>query len=492
MPVQSNLVINPSYSNAIRNKINPQPLGRASSPFNNPNSSTKFPALPNNIPKPSPISQSNAGGNGIQPYKPVGLAKNSQPGTMQGTKSVVSQLSQSQPTAQGSYQGGQSMPAVGTPQYTQSQQMNNQSNNQNTNNQTPPPVQPQDTNTLSQAQGGLLQYGTGSGNNAVNAATGYLQGQANGNNPAQSSINGLQGIAQNQTQGVIDAQKQYSDFAKASPFMSSDVRNNPNVAAEVSVGRGQALGQTLSAEQQALASNVSNALGAQGQQITAGNDAGSLALTGQGQQIGAATNAGTLGYNQQGQQIGALGTAGSISQPVAGPGGVLMYPQNIGPAGQGGNSAFGGGQANANVGLGASYQNNSATLGALTGSNDGSGNSGMVGDFNSALQQSGLNSSSVNLGNALKQGLSANTSGQFAGLQNNFQNVLAQYAKILGAQTVNQLMTSSNNQTIAQFFASLSKEAQSVQQGNYSAGTGQSQSNQNNSSIESLRNKYHY
>lgn len=110
----------------------------------------------------------------------------------------------------------------------------------------------------------------------------------------------LQGLTSKQTPEVEQAQKQYSDFAKASPMILSDVRNNPNVAAEVSVGRGQALGQTLSAEQQALAQGVTNA------------------LAGQSQQIGAAEQAGQLGLTQQGQQISALQNVGGLTKPEAG------------------------------------------------------------------------------------------------------------------------------------------------------------------------------
>jgi hypothetical protein len=352
------------------------------------------------------------------------------------------------------------------------------------------PSQPQ--TPVGQATGGLLNLGNGAASGQVYNAGQTLQGLATGNpqagiNPTnQNNLYNSQGllgnIAQNQTPAVQQAQQQYNDFSKANPYLLSDVRNNPNVAAEVSVGRGQALGQTLSGEQQALAQNVSNALAGQGQQISSAADQGQLASTGQGQQISAAGNAGQLGINQQGTQISALS---SVPGPVSGPGGVLYQPQSVGGDASG-NTTFGGGQAGAQVGLGAQYTNNSATLGALTGSNDGSGNSGMVGDFNSALQQSGLNSGTVNLGNALQQGLSANTSGQYAALQNNFQNILAQYAKILGTQTVNSLMTSSQNQTISQFFDSLSKEAQNVQKGNYSAGTGNSQSNQSNNSNTSF------
>lgn len=138
-------------------------------------------------------------------------------------------------------------------------------------------------NTYTKSADVISKYSSGTGNPAVNTA-----------------VSGLQGIATNQTPEVKKAQEEYSRFSKASPFMLSDVKNNANVAAEVSVGRGQALGQTLSAEQQALQGNVANALAGQGQQITAGNEAGQMA---QGQQTA---------------QIGAAGTAGALTKPEAG------------------------------------------------------------------------------------------------------------------------------------------------------------------------------
>ncbi len=145
-----------------------------------------------------------------------------------------------------------------------------------------------------------------------------LGGISTGANPAQQSIAGLQGIAQNQTPQVAQAQKQYNDFAQKSPFILSDVRNNPNVAAEVSVGRGQALGQTLSAQQQALAQGVTNALAGQGQQITAGQDAGALGLQGQTNQISAAQNAGNLSQPVAGASYFGSPTTGGL---VGGQGG---------------------------------------------------------------------------------------------------------------------------------------------------------------------------
>lgn len=183
---------------------------------------------------------------------------------------------------------------------------------------------------------------TGQGNPAVNKAVTSLQGQTT-INPALTDISGLQGIAANQTPDVIKAKEDYARFSKASPYMLSDVRGNPNVAADVSVGRGAVLGANLAAEQQALASNVANALTGQGQQITAGQAAGNLGLTGQAQQITAANEAGGLGLTGQGQQISALGNITNATAPTQIPYGVQYgTPEQL----MAGNAAGGGGALN--------------------------------------------------------------------------------------------------------------------------------------------------
>ena len=323
---------------------------------------------------------------------------------------------------------------------------------------------------LSAATKGLQDIGTGSAGAGANTGLyqQWLSQQATNTTPAASSIGGLQGIAQNQTPAVTNAQNQYNQFAQSSPALLADVRNNPNVAAEISTGRGAQLGQILSGEQQALAQNVTNALAGQGQQITAGSQAGTLGLAGQQQQLGAGEAAANLGLTQQGQQIGALGGAAGASAPVTGPGGVLYQPQSVGPVPQGGNTTFSGGQAGAQVDQGKQYQSNDATLQTVEGQN---GNGGMVGDFNSALKQSGLNTGDINVLNSFLQALSSNSSGQYPALQTQFNNVLAQYAKILGPQQISTLLASSKGQTLSQFFNTLSGQAEQVQKGLKGAGT---------------------
>lgn len=147
-----------------------------------------------------------------------------------------------------------------------------------------------------------------------NSITG-LQGIAN--TPNQSAITsqqGLQNIATNQTPQVINAQKDYNQFAQSSPYMLA-AQHNPNVAADVASGRSALLGQTFGAVLGAKAQGVQNALGAQGQQINAGQNAGNMALDTQGQQITAGVNAGNLGQTGQSTTQSGLSSALSAAQP---------------------------------------------------------------------------------------------------------------------------------------------------------------------------------
>ena len=328
----------------------------------------------------------------------------------------------------------------------------------------------------------LQNQGTG-GNAGSTASQNFQMNQATSPTPASTAINGLYGIATNQTPEVLAAKQQYNTLAQQSPILQAELAGNPNIASEVASGRGQVLGQQLAGQLQGAAQNVQNALTGESQQITAGNNAGNIALGGQSQQITAAQQAGQQALSLQSNQITALQNAGYLVKPYQN-GYVVIDPttgQAVNPYGAS-SAAFSGGGVGASENQGAQYQNNSATLAALTGSTDGTGTSGMIGNFNGALQQADTNTSAINLGNALLQGLSANTSGAYAGLQNNFQNILAQYAKILGQQTVNQLMTSSQGGTIADFFNSLTQQANLIQGALQTAGTGQTSSAPSSSS----------
>jgi hypothetical protein len=323
---------------------------------------------------------------------------------------------------QASYQGGQNMPAIGTPGYTQAQGLYNQS----------------------QARPVVTEPSTTSQETPLSETTKGLMNIGQKETPATQDIQGLRGIAQNQTPAVTEAQGLYKSIFN-NPYMIGALSNS-GMAQSVSAGAGQRFAQNYQAQLAGAGQNVTNALAGQGQQITAGQGAG------------------TLGQTGQGQQISALTAAGGLSSPIAGPGGVLGTPQSVQPFTPGANTTFGGGQAQAQVGLGQSYTENQATLTAA---------SGMTQDFTNQLRASGLNSGPAPVLNSVKQMVSANLSGPALQFQTQFQNIIAQYSKILGAQTVNSLLASSQDTSIEKFLQTLDKQAQQVQQGKKSAGTGQ-------------------
>lgn len=127
-----------------------------------------------------------------------------------------------------------------------------------------------------------------------------LAGQQQGNQSTNTATNGLLGIASAPSAAVTAAEDQYNKLAQESPILQAEVAGNPNVAAEVSSGRGQVLGNQLSGQLQGAAQNVQNA------------------LTGQGQQITANTNAANIGLGAQSNQISAQNAAGGLAQPQAG------------------------------------------------------------------------------------------------------------------------------------------------------------------------------
>ena len=317
-----------------------------------------------------------------------------------------------------------------------------------------------------------INYANGPGNSAVNTSVSGLQGQAS-NTPQSQAQGYLQGVAQNGTPAVNQANQALSSFTQGGGKLLNEIQSDPGLAAAVSSGIAGNVGQQLGTTQGALAQQVQNALSGQSNQIGAAENAGGLANTNQSNQITAGSNAGTTAQNQQSEQIGAAGNATGQASPVT-QFGVLTNPTNGQPIGGGTpqSAAFYGGQIQNSVAQGTTYSNNDATLQALNGQD---GKSGMVGSFNQALQSAGTNTNTLNLSNALNQGLSANTSGVYAGLQNNFQNILAQYAKILGTQKVNSLLTSSQSGTIGQFLNNLTAQAQGIQSGLKGAGTGQTQ-----------------
>jgi hypothetical protein len=179
------------------------------------------------------------------------------------------------------------------------------------------PATPTNNNStnFSDTQKGLYNASAGSYNSGTGTVAGGLGLTASAfNNPnpnIASAQSGLLGIAQNQTPAVQQANANLLKFQKENPYMIA-AQSNPNVAADVASGRSGLLGQTFGKEEQALTTAQANAQAGQGQQITAGNEAGSQALTGQSQQTTAGTNIANTGTTQQQQGITGLGTAGGL------------------------------------------------------------------------------------------------------------------------------------------------------------------------------------
>jgi len=170
--------------------------------------------------------------------------------------------------------------------------------------------------TFTGATGGLMGYGTGQNNNPLVGGSAQTQNTiaTGNNNPIKTAQTGLQNIASNGSQQVQDATQALKNFQQQSAGLMASLQSNPNVAGDVASSRNNAVAQNLAAQGNALVQNLQNALSQQGQQITAGTNAGSLAQGQQGQQITAAEDVGQLGQNQQAQNIGALGTAGTLTQ----------------------------------------------------------------------------------------------------------------------------------------------------------------------------------
>ena len=169
----------------------------------------------------------------------------------------------------------------------------------------------------------------------VTTAQTNLNNQATGNNPAQTNIDTLTGIGQNQTPAVTGAYDALANFNQADPLTKSAQANLP-MAALISSGRGQILGNQLAGVQQGLANTYNAAVTGEGQQVSAANAAGGQQLTGQQQQITAANNAGNLANTAQSNQIsGQLGAQGA-TQPVSTPYNAPLTSPQTGTAVNGG------------------------------------------------------------------------------------------------------------------------------------------------------------
>jgi hypothetical protein len=146
----------------------------------------------------------------------------------------------------------------------------------------------------------------------VNTQTNYANG--GGNPGVNTSQQGLQSIANNQTPQVTQAYNNLANFETQNPLIQSAQASLP-MAALISSGRGQILGNQLSGEQQGLANAYGQAVQGEGQQITAGSNAGQIAQNQQNEQISAANNAAGLTQPQAGASyFGSPVTGGVVGQ----------------------------------------------------------------------------------------------------------------------------------------------------------------------------------
>lgn len=154
---------------------------------------------------------------------------------------------------------------------------------------------------------------------SVTTAQNGLQNIANGGGSYDPSIrqaqSGLLNIAQNQTPGVTSAAANLATIQKNDPMLLAAIANNPNAIQGIVSGRSQIAANALGAEENAAAKGYEQALDAQGQKITAGNEAGGLGTAAQGQQISSGQAAGGLGISQQSNQISAANSAASQTHP---------------------------------------------------------------------------------------------------------------------------------------------------------------------------------
>jgi hypothetical protein len=179
------------------------------------------------------------------------------------------------------------------------------------------PVQTNPANTYGTGLNTQINYANGSGNSAVNTSVGGLQGQAS-NTPQSQAQGYLQGVAQNGTPAVDNANQALSNFTSGAGNLLNEMQSDPSLTAGISSGITANVANALTTNRQALSTQAQNALTGQSNQIGAAENAGGLANTNQSNQITAGSNAGTTAQNQQSAQIGAAGNATGQAAPVSG------------------------------------------------------------------------------------------------------------------------------------------------------------------------------
>lgn len=248
------------------------------------------------------------------------------------------------------------------------------------------------------------------------------------NNPSDSSYPGLISASAGAYGQSAQVAQEAAQLRQAMAREKQDVLGNPYYSGSVKIGQSGIIDQTQGSQLSALAEE---------QQAL------------QGQASGLGSLAGTVSPVTQ---------FGVLTDPRTG------LPVNGGSAQS---TAFSGGQTQNAVAQGTTYANNKATLNAIN-----APNTGMVDTFNSALKSSGLNTNDTTILNALGNAFNGLTATQYPTLQSGFNNIVGQYAKILGPQKFNSLLQSAKGSTINDFFNILNNEANAVQNSLYSTGTG--------------------
>jgi hypothetical protein len=324
-----------------------------------------------------------------------------------------------------------------------------------------------------------INYANGPGNSNVNTAVSGLQGQAS-NTPQSQAQGYLQGVAQNGTPAVNQANQALSSFTQGGGKLLNEIQSDPGLASAVSSGIAGNVAQQLGTTQGALATQAQNALTGQSNQIGAAENAGGLANTNQSNQITAGTSAGTTAQNQQSEQIGAAGTATGQAAPQ---GGVNYYssPTNpnsvIGATGGTGNNIT---DALQRAGQYSATQSGANTY--YTNDQQISGAQNQADSIGGLITNSGLNPLTLNLGNAGIQTLQNQMSNSdYATLQAGLSSIESTIKSITGQSVDLAQLASQNGQSLQTTISNQLALARKANAGNLTSNSGGSNSSSNSS-----------
>lgn len=337
-----------------------------------------------------------------------------------------------QPVAQASYSGGQALPAVGSATYNQAQSLYSQANqpSTNTSNQSTAPASTGTPGIFSQVMGNLS--GT-QPSQPVTDAYGNLSTTSAGNIPlGQNAINIANTAGQNIANIGIAGAKGEAGY-------------NTTGTSPVGEGNAAVLAQTTAAQQQAVAQGADAQLAGNAQALTAQNQAQS----GYGQ-------AGQLANTAQGNQITAQNNAGNLASPRQN-GYVLIDPstgQPVGGAGGATGAAFQGGQ------IGAAETAGGNTFALNQANTAAKGIQGTIQQYIAANPN--LNASSSTIANAAQQWIQGKQLGDpaYQNLFNYINEYISTLAPILGVGGD----TTNLKTQIAQSFINSQASGQSISQ----------------------------